>query len=64
METLDTPPFKALPELLALARHPNVAVKLCGAQALSREAFPFSDVWPRVREFVALVRPGADAVGL
>jgi predicted TIM-barrel fold metal-dependent hydrolase len=57
LETLDTQQFKALPELLALARHPNVAVKLCGAQSLSREAFPFRDVWPHVRELIAAFGP-------
>src|SRR5207249_3051312 len=43
-ETPDTPPFKRLPELLALAGYGNVAVKLCGMQALSHDAYPFRDV--------------------
>jgi predicted TIM-barrel fold metal-dependent hydrolase len=41
--------FERLPELLALAPHPNVAVKLSGVPALSWDAFPFSGVWPHVR---------------
>jgi predicted TIM-barrel fold metal-dependent hydrolase len=57
-ETPDTPPFQKLPELLALARYDNVAVKLCGVQALSEGAYPFEDVWPQVRELVAAF--GAD----
>ncbi len=51
-EAPDTPPFKKLPELLALARYPNVAVKLCGVPGLSMEQYPFNDVWPAVRELV------------
>ena len=31
---------------MALARYPNVAVKLCGAPLLSAQAYPFDDVWP------------------
>jgi predicted TIM-barrel fold metal-dependent hydrolase len=52
-EAPDDPPFKALPDLLALARYPNVAVKLRGMPGLSKEAFPYRDVWLRVRELVA-----------
>ena len=38
-------PFVALPQLLALAVHENVAVKVSGACTLSREAFPYRDIW-------------------
>jgi len=38
-------PFAALPQLLALAVHDNVAVKVSGACTLSREAFPYRDIW-------------------
>jgi L-fuconolactonase len=41
--------FERLPELLALARHPNVAVKLSGIPALSWDAFPYAGVWPHVQ---------------
>jgi predicted TIM-barrel fold metal-dependent hydrolase len=51
-ETPDDPPFQALPDVLALAQYPNVSVKLCGIQALSKEEFPYRDVWPRVRELI------------
>lgn len=37
--------FERLPELLRLAAYPNVAVKATGVPSLSREAFPFRDVW-------------------
>jgi predicted TIM-barrel fold metal-dependent hydrolase len=38
-------PFAALPNLLALAAHDNVAVKVSGACTLSQEAFPYRDIW-------------------
>ena len=38
-------PFADLPKVLALAEHPNVAIKITGACTLSREAFPYRDVW-------------------
>lgn len=38
-------PFADLPQLLALAAHDNVAVKISGACTLSHEPFPYRDVW-------------------
>jgi L-fuconolactonase len=38
-------PFADLPELLALAAHDNVAVKISGACTLSHEPFPYKDIW-------------------
>jgi predicted TIM-barrel fold metal-dependent hydrolase len=38
-------PFAALPSLLALAVHDNIAVKVSGACTLSREPFPYKDIW-------------------
>jgi len=38
-------PWKELPKLLALARHPNVVVKITGACTLSHEKFPYKDIW-------------------
>jgi predicted TIM-barrel fold metal-dependent hydrolase len=40
--------WRTLPDLLALARYPNVAVKLCGAPLLSQQPYPFDDVWPHL----------------
>ena len=34
-----------LPQVLALAAHPNVAIKISGACTLSREPFPYGDIW-------------------
>jgi L-fuconolactonase len=38
-------PFADLPKLLALAPHDNIAVKISGACTLSREPFPYTDIW-------------------
>ena len=53
----DSPPFMRLPDLLALARFPNVAVKICGAPTLSLEAYPYRDVWPHLRQVVDAFTP-------
>jgi predicted TIM-barrel fold metal-dependent hydrolase len=47
-------PFTALPNLLALAVHDNIAVKVSGACTLSHELFPYRDIWdPLGRVFEA-----------
>lgn len=47
-------PFADLPKLLALAACDNVAVKISGACTLSREPFPYRDIWdPLGRVFEA-----------
>jgi predicted TIM-barrel fold metal-dependent hydrolase len=47
-------PFAELPQLLALATHDNVAVKVSGACTLSHEKFPYNDIWdPLARVFDA-----------
>ena len=38
-------PFAELPNVLKLAACPNVAIKITGACTLSREAFPYKDIW-------------------
>ena len=38
-------PFADLPQLLALAAHDNVAVKISGACTLSHEPFPYNHIW-------------------
>ena len=38
-------PFAALPNLLALASHDNIAVKISGACTLAHEPFPYPDIW-------------------
>jgi L-fuconolactonase len=44
-ETMSWAPFE---DLLALARYPNIHVKLCGAPLLSQENYPYEDVWPNL----------------
>jgi predicted TIM-barrel fold metal-dependent hydrolase len=48
----DDPLWKELPAVLALAKYPNVAIKLCGAVAFSAEAYPYTDVWPYLHQLV------------
>jgi L-fuconolactonase len=38
-------PFGDLPKVLALAAHPNIAIKISGACTLSHEPFPYNDIW-------------------
>jgi L-fuconolactonase len=49
--------FDALPELVSLAQHPNVAVKFTGVTALSSERYPFADLWPRVLPVIEAFTP-------
>jgi predicted TIM-barrel fold metal-dependent hydrolase len=47
-------PFAALPGVLALAAHANVAIKITGACTLSHAPFPHADIWdPLARIFDA-----------
>jgi predicted TIM-barrel fold metal-dependent hydrolase len=38
-------PWADLPKVLALAACPNVNIKITGACTLSKEAFPYRDIW-------------------
>ena len=38
-------PWDDLPKVLALAQYDNVAIKITGAGTLSRETFPYHDIW-------------------
>jgi L-fuconolactonase len=47
-------PWADLPKVLALAAHPNVAIKISGACTLSQGPFPYKDIWdPLARIFDA-----------
>ncbi len=47
-------PWALLPQVLELAKHPNVVIKISGACTLSREPYPFNDIWdPLARVFDA-----------
>jgi predicted TIM-barrel fold metal-dependent hydrolase len=43
-----TMPWAELPKVLTLAGAPNVAIKITGACTLSREPFPYNDIWDPV----------------
>jgi predicted TIM-barrel fold metal-dependent hydrolase len=45
-------PWADLPKLLALAAYPNVRVKISGACTLSREKFPYNDIWDPVMRII------------
>ncbi len=47
-EWLTDEPFSGIDELLPLARYANVAVKASGIPSLSRQPFPFDDLWPHL----------------
>lgn len=49
----ETMSWKSFPDLLELARYPNVAVKLCGAPLLSGGNYPFDDLWPYLEKLFA-----------
>jgi L-fuconolactonase len=49
----ETMSWRTFPDLLELARYPNVAVKLCGAPLLSAQPYPFDDVWPYLERLFA-----------
>ena len=38
-------PFAELPKLMNFAQYPNVAVKITGACTLSKEPYPYGDIW-------------------
>ncbi len=38
-------PWAELPRVLALAAHPNIAIKISGAGTLAHEPFPYRDIW-------------------
>ena len=47
-------PWADLPKVLELARRPNAVIKVSGACTLSREPYPFPDIWdPLARVFDA-----------
>lgn len=46
-----------LDEVLALAGHENVAIKCTGVATLSREEYPFDDVWPALLRILEAFGP-------
>jgi L-fuconolactonase len=52
LEQQDSPPWRRLGELLALAQYPNVAVKVCAPPAMSEEGYPYRDSWAPVEQML------------
>lgn len=50
-------PFARLPQILELARHPNIAAKLTGIATLSKRPYPFEDLWPSIHRIIAAFGP-------
>jgi predicted TIM-barrel fold metal-dependent hydrolase len=48
--TKDAAAWGNLPELLALARHPNIAIKATGAPSYSSEAYPYRNIHGYLRQ--------------
>jgi predicted TIM-barrel fold metal-dependent hydrolase len=42
-----------LPQVLDIARYPNVAIKVTGAGTLSHQPFPYPDIWPHLERIFA-----------
>lgn len=53
----ETASWEKLPNLLKLAQYPNVYVKFCGAPTLSKEPFPYKDVWPYLHQIINAFTP-------
>jgi L-fuconolactonase len=51
-------PFAALDQVLALARHPSVAVKLTGLATYSHRPFPYPDLWQPVGRVIGAFGAG------
>ncbi len=49
--------FAELPDILALAGLPNVAVKLSSLPLLSDDGYPFADLWPVIESVLAAYGP-------
>ena len=55
--TTDEATWANLPEMLALAKHPNVAIKATGAPSYSGEAYPFRDIHDQLRRIYDVFGP-------
>ncbi|MBV9826942.1 MAG: amidohydrolase [Alphaproteobacteria bacterium] len=55
--TTDAAAFADIDDMLALAKYPNVAVKLSGAPSYSSEAYPFRNIHPYIKQIVDAFGP-------
>jgi len=49
--------WKSLPKTLEAARYPNVYIKCCGAPVISREGYPYKDIWPYFHQVLKAFGP-------
>jgi predicted TIM-barrel fold metal-dependent hydrolase len=54
---LDDDPWIQLPEVLDLARYPNVAIKLSAPNILSKKPYPHDDIWPHLHKMLKAFGP-------
>ena len=52
-----------LPDLLALAKHPNVAIKATGAPSYSSQPYPFSNIHDYLAPDLRRLWPGSHVLG-
>jgi predicted TIM-barrel fold metal-dependent hydrolase len=45
-------PWAALPKVLGLAKHANLAIKISGAGTLAHQPFPYPDIWDPLRRIL------------
>ena len=55
--------YRFQPELLALAKYPNVAVKATGQAGYAEDAYPFRSLHPHLHRCFRRLRPRADVLG-
>jgi L-fuconolactonase len=53
----ETASWEKLPNILALAKYPNVQLKFCGAPTLSTGEFPYNDVGPYLHQIINAFTP-------
>ena len=61
--TKDDAAWANLPEMLALAKHPNVAIKATGAPSYSSEAYPYRNIHGTSAADLRRLRPRAHVLG-
>jgi predicted TIM-barrel fold metal-dependent hydrolase len=50
-------PWEHVPEIVSMARYPNVALKLSGIITLSSQPYPFLDIWPSLSKILDAYGP-------
>jgi predicted TIM-barrel fold metal-dependent hydrolase len=53
----ETATWEKLPNIVALAKYPNVHVKFCGAPTFSKEPYPHMDIWPYLHQIINAFSP-------